>query len=225
MCRKGVIEMTAFGKRIRILASMMGKEEQDIASDLGLKKAQLSHYINGRRKVPSELLQKIVDTYEINPQFLFSDDAPLYKIAEPPAEYKPSTEYDYFPTAISAGLPINVDGITSAEKISLSDSVMGKWAGDNDIFITKICGDSMDKDMPDGSLIAVKPTPLENLKSGDMVVFRHNYDYSVKYFYNRDVELVFKPNSHNAEHDEQRYKPADDIEIIGKVVMHTVIHD
>src|SRR5690625_3863728 len=106
--------MTTFGDRIREMGKRIGKEEQQIAKELDLTKAQLSHYINGRRKVPSELLQLIVDKYKINPLFLFKEDAPLYSV-----EIVSSNDYPYLPTTISAGLPINVDGITSSDKITL----------------------------------------------------------------------------------------------------------
>lgn len=206
----------SFGGRIRDLAAKLGKEEQDIAADLGLSKSQMSHYINGRRKVPSELLQDIVNKYKINPQFLFDKNAPLYVSTET------TKQYNYLPTVISAGLPINVEGITESDKISIPDTVMGKWAGHKDIFITKINGDSMDKVMPDGSLIAVKPITLDRLRNGDMVVFSNNHEYSVKYYYRYGKKIVFKPSSNNPEHFEQHYTTDDDIQIHGKVVVYIV---
>jgi len=136
-------------------------------------------------------------------------------------------EYNCFPTAISAGLPINVDGITNdqVEKISISDNIMGKWAGNKNIFITKICGDSMDKIMPDGSLIAVKPIAQNELKDGDIVVFSDNHEYSVKYYHKHPDKLVFKPKSYNKEHHDQPYRLDENIRIHGKVVLYIVNMD
>src|SRR5699024_11321360 len=106
----------------------------------------------------------------------------------------PSTQYTYLPPAIGAGLPLNVDGVTDAEKISIPDAVMGKYAGNKDIIISKINGDSMDKLMNDGSFIAIKPIDsADSLNNGDIVVFSHNHEYSVKCFYKHDDTLVFKP--------------------------------
>src|SRR5699024_12808736 len=84
-----VFIMVSFGDRIRALANSLGKDEQDVAKDLNLTKSRLSHYISGRTKVPSELLQKIVDTYKINPLFLFREDAPLYEAT------KKDTSHEY----------------------------------------------------------------------------------------------------------------------------------
>lgn len=215
--------MVSFGERIRALGKKIGKEEQEIANDLGLTKSQLSHYINGRRKVPSELLQNIVDMYNINPQFLFREEAPLYNaVREEKVKYKTRSEYPYLPTTISAGLPLNVEAITESETIFVPDSIMGKWAGDKDIFFSKINGDSMDEIMPDKSLIAIKPIEKELLKNGDIAVFSHNHEYSVKYFYKTNDKLIFKPSSTNKAHHEQHFDINDGVLIHGKVVVYIV---
>lgn len=211
--------MKTTGENIKTLRESRGMTQLQLANLMGMKT-----YTTISKWESDDNFPKGKDLIKLSKLFNVSVDS-ILGINDDLNYMKKTFSYHYMPTAISAGLPIEVDGITETEKISIPDSLMGKWAGNKDIFITKICGDSMDKDMSDGSLIAVKPTPLENLKDGDMVVFRYNYDYSVKYFYNRDDELVFKPNSYNKDHDEQRYKPTDNIEIIGKVVMHTVIHD
>lgn len=103
--------MVTFGQRIRSLAKELGKEEQELAKDLGLTKSQLSHYVNDNRKVPSELLQKIVDTYNISPLYLFNESVDLYGVADKQADYTIKTEYTYFPTAISAGIPLTAYSI------------------------------------------------------------------------------------------------------------------
>jgi len=136
-------------------------------------------------------------------------------------------EYNYFPTAISAGLPLNVDGITESETISIPDAIMGKYAGNKDIFITRINGDSMNKTMPDGSLIAVRPvSSINEIKDDDIVVYSNGYDYSVKYFYDDkdNKRYVFRPHSSDRvfADDIYYYKNCDDLKIHGKVVLYIV---
>lgn len=136
-------------------------------------------------------------------------------------------EYNYFPMAISAGLPLNVDGITESETISIPDAIMGKYAGNKDIFITRINGDSMNKTMPDGSLVAVSPvSSIESLKNDDIVVYSNEYEYSCKYFYN-DTEqqrYVFRPHSTDRvfADDIYYYDNVDSLQIHGKVVLYIV---
>lgn len=131
-------------------------------------------------------------------------------------------EYTYMPHSISAGLPNHVEAIIQAEKISIPDTIMGKYSGSDDIYISRINGDSMDKLMSDGSLIAIKPINLSELKDGDMVVFSNDHEYSVKYFYKALDKLIFKPYSTNHNHHEQHYDLDADITIHGKVVTYIV---
>ena len=133
-----------------------------------------------------------------------------------------ANSYTYLPTTISAGLPLNVDAITEADKISIPDSIMGKWSGSKDIMILSVSGDSMDKIIPDGSLIAVKTVGLTELKNGDIVVFSNSHEYSVKRYYRHDDKLVFRPESSNLAHYDQTYNVTDDITIHGKVVVYIV---
>lgn len=133
-----------------------------------------------------------------------------------------SSQYIHLPTTISAGLPLNVEAITEADKISIPDSIMGKWAGTKDIMILNVNGDSMDNIIPDGSLIAVKPVGITELKNGDIVVFSNGYEYSVKRYYKHDDMLVFRPESNNLAHFDQTYSVTDDITIHGKVVVYIV---
>lgn len=214
--------MITFGDRIRSLASDLGKEEQQIANELGLTKSRLSHYINGRSKVPSELLQKIVDIYGINPQYLFDENAPLFK----KEESDKMTQYRYFPTTISAGLPIGVDGITESQKITIPAKIMGKWSNHKDVFIVKVNGESMNKVIPNGSLIAVKPVELHELKNNDIVVFSDNGDYSIKkIFHDKNNErVIFRPDSTDNNFYDYivSYEVAKNLKIHGKVVLYIV---
>lgn len=134
----------------------------------------------------------------------------------------PSNKYAYLPTTISAGLPLSVDAITKAEAISIPDELMGRYAGDNNIFITRVNGCSMNKVIPDGSLIAVIPTTLDSLNNGDIVVFSDEHEYSVKYYYKQGNKLIFKPHSDNPTHFDQVFNINDDIAVHGKVVTYIV---
>lgn len=162
-------------------------------------------------------IQKISDHFNLPKSYILKEES--FKL--PSKQH----EYPFLPANISAGLPINVEAITDTETINLPDSVMGKWAGNKDILISSIYGDSMDKIMPDGSLIAIKPISLQELKDSDIVVFSTNGEYSVKYFYKRSDRLVFKPYSYNKDIDEQSYSLEENIEIHGKVVVYIVEMD
>lgn len=220
--KKEVNKLVTFGSRISLLAKKLGKEHQELARDLGLSKAQLSHYTTGKRKVPSELLQKIVDTYGINPEFLFKEDAPLYMTRSSSQEIN-MAEYPILPTSISAGLPLSVDPINEndIETIAIPDHLMGKWAKDKDIFFMKINGDSMNNIMQDGALVAVKPVKIHHLKNGDIVVYSVGGDYAIKRFFQRGNKIIFKPDSKDVMFsDFETLVDNEDLKIHGKVVLY-----
>lgn len=226
--------MSSFGERIRDLANKLGKEHQDIAKDLGLTKSQFSHYTTGKRKVPSDLLQKIVDTYKINPLFLFKEDVPLYDehknnkyndatVAESKIEYNTNNKYKYIPTSISAGVPMHLDGLIDADEIRIPDAVMGKWAGQEDLFIMRVNGESMNNIIPHGSLIAVKSVEPHQIKDGDIVVYSDGGDYSVKRFYKDSDKLIFRPDSSDSSfYDYITNIDNNELIIHGKVVVYIV---
>lgn len=233
--------MTTFGERLKALTGRLGKEDQDVAEDLGLSKSQMSHYTTGKRKVPSELLQKIIDVYGINPQFLFKEDAPLYLthdtshsiINESSAVYrpKPSYQYDFYPVPVAAGILSTIEGVTEmgVEKITLPDSIMGNYAGSDDMFFMRVNGDSMNKVIPHHSMIAVKKVNLDALNNNDIVVYSNDYQYSVKRYYNdgNNKRLIFRAESTDSSFADQTYsyEESDNLIIHGKVVLYIVSPD
>ena len=187
--------------------------KNDLAKIAGVSESTVGKWTLAKASPRMGAVQKISDYFNIPKSYILNEEKPIEL---------PSNLYTYLPTAISAGLPFNVDGITNADKIDIPDSLMGKYAGNKSIVFSRICGDSMDRVISDGSLIAIKSVPLESLKNGDMVVFSTNYDYSVKYFYKTDDKLIFKPASRNEAHHEQHYDLDANIQIHGKVVLYIV---
>lgn len=137
--------------------------------------------------------------------------------------------YNYLPTPISAGLPIEVDGITETDKINIPDMIMGKWARQKDIYIMRVNGDSMNKTIPHNSLIAVKPIELAGLKDKDIVVYSDNHEYSVKMYYNdtENKRIIFRPHSTDTRFIDNifNYDETSNLVIHGKVVLWIVERD
>ena len=116
--------------------------------------------------------------------------------------------------------------MTDLPTISIPDELLGKYAGNKDIFFMKVNGDSMNNLFPHNSLIAVCPHDLHELKDGDIVVYSHNYDYSVKTFYRNNDELIFKSNSNIPKFHDYVFKDNDEnLRIHGKVITYIVTID
>lgn len=185
---------------------------------------------------PQELLLFIRELGELrlkSIEQLTLGDREAKSLDQKSSEENDSFEYNYYPTSISAGLPSGVDAIKNGEceKISIANHIMGKWAKHKDVFFTKINGDSMNRVIPDGSIIAIKPIEKEQIKNGDIVVYRHGGEYAVKRFEKYPDKIVFRPDSYDhsfTDHVIDLNNPkydSDDVKIKGKVILWIVVSD
>lgn len=202
------------GNRIREVRKERRITQKVLGEKIGVKHNTISSYENGTNEPEQEILYKIADVLDVSINDFFPYDDKLILS---------DTRYPFYPHSISAGLPFIADGTTELNTVTIPDEIMGKYAGHDDIIISKINGDSMDKLMNDGSFIAIKPVNnTDELNDGDIVVFSNEYEYSVKYLYQTDDKLIFKPYSHNKCHHEQHYDKDDNIQIHGKVITYIV---
>jgi len=201
-------------KNLQYFLNKKGVTQTQMAHALSYPEMTVSNWIKAKTYPRVDKMQEMADYFNVKRSDIEEEKEEKVMFA--------STNYTYYNTNISAGLPINVDGITHCETISIPDAVMGKHAGNKNTFILRVNGDSMNKIIPNGSLIAVKPIPLETLKNGDMVVFSEEHKYSVKSYFKTSDTLIFKPNSTNNDHHDQTYKLDTDITIHGKVVLYIV---
>lgn len=200
----------------------LGLSQEEVAKKVDVTRGTVSKWEKGdisnmkRDKIAS--LSKIL---RINPLELLG--------ITPIEENHTISNYNYFDAGLSAGVLNDVDPFTANEikTIGLSDVVMGKYAGDKDIFITYINGESMNRIIPDGSLIAIKKySDFTELCDGDIVVFQEGAGMAVKRFYNdpRNKIVTFTPDSTSGEFRpiNYLYDSMSDVRIIGKVVVYTV---
>ncbi len=161
-------------------------------------------------------VQKISDHFNIPKAYILKEEE-IY--------YPKERGYPSYPS-ISAGVPMEIDGITKmeSETITVPDFLLGKWAGSSDIYFTKTNGESMNNVMPHDTLIAVKHVELHELKDNDIVVYRNHGEYAVKRFFKDGDRLIFKPDStdNRFADDVINVNDADDLTISGKVVTYIV---
>lgn len=211
------------GDRIRKRRKELKLSVDQLAEMLGKNRATVYRYESSEiENMPIDIIQPLAKALKVSPAYLmgweeFDKDNNIIR------EERATYNYNYYPQSISAGLPLRVDSITEADEIQVPDSVMGKWAGDREIFMMKVNGESMNKKIPDGSLIAVKPIEAHNLKQGDIVVYSDGGDYSVKHYFRDGDRIIFRPDSH----DQRFYDYITNIDnenliIHGKVVVYIV---
>lgn len=209
------------GNRIKTARESRGMTLRYVADKLGKTEATVQRYESGNIKIKNDLLTDIAEILSVNPAYLmgWSDDDSSVS----------NYEYNYFDTTVAAGVLTATEAVTSndVEKISLSNVSMGRYAGNSDIFVTRVNGDSMNNIIPDNSLIAVKYIDSAfDLSDRDIVVFRNGDGLSVKRFFNdkENQRLVFKPDSSHEVFTDivVIYDDANDLQIYGKVVVYIV---
>src|SRR5699024_8533633 len=134
---------------IRLIKNLRLEKKMSLATlskRVGMAKSTLSRYEGGERDFPINDVGKFAEALGTSIEYLLG----INEVKRPS-----QTEYNYFPVGVAAGLPENIESV-NAEKISIPDSVMGKWAGQSDIMVMRVNGESMNKTIPDQSLIAVK---------------------------------------------------------------------
>lgn len=201
------------GKIIFSLADNKNMSISELARRVDLAKSTLSRYKSNQRDFPINDIGKFASALNVSVEYLLGVEGNFEKEIN---------DYTYYPTAISAGLPLEVDGITEASKISISDEVLGKYANDRDIFFVRANGESMNNLFEDGSLLAIKPVTLDNLKNGDIVVYSTNGEYSVKHYHKTATNIIFRANSRTFEYFDDIHELDAEIKIHGKVVTYIV---
>lgn len=209
-----------FAKNLNSLMEARGENLTLLSDSLGVAYSTVSDWQHGKKMPRSGSLQKIAEHYGVNISYLTTEHSNVIPIGV--------GSYNYFDAGLSAGIPNEVDPFTNDDitQIQLSDVIMGRYAGDKNIFISHINGESMNRVIPDRSLIAVKQTDKSELDNGDIVVFEESGCYSVKRYYNNPTAKVvtFSPDSNESAFEPMayRYEDMDDIKIVGKVVMYVV---
>lgn len=208
------------GKKIRYFRTKNKMTQKELGEKVGVKHNTISSYEKGTNDVEHDILFKMAEILNVS----INDFFPSINNKEE----KDESEYMYFPATVSAGLPINIDGITENEvkKITVPNSIMGKWAGDKEIFMMRVNGDSMNNILSHGTLIAVKNVDISSLKDGDIVVYSDNYEYSVKRFYvdQEGEKFIFRPDSNDKRFVDYvvPFSMSHNLKIHGKVVLYVV---
>lgn len=214
-------EVIGLIKKLRERREMSAEE---LAHRVGVAKSTQSRYENEKRTFPINEVGKYADALGTSIEYLLGIKGGMTKAKNSMGLI---TNYPFYPVSIAAGLPTSVEfmSVNDVETIEVPDTVMGKWAGAN-VFITKVNGESMNRVIPDQSIIAVHPVELSTLKDNDIVVFSDNHEYSVKRFYDdkENKRVVFRPDSKDNRFIDYSltYSETDNLVIHGKVVVYVV---
>lgn len=237
------------GEKIKKLRREKGMTQKQLAEKLGLSPTAISAWernANNPMMDSLSMMSKLfevpitefyesmhVDNYDVVE--LIEDFRDMvdkrydYDIAEPITIRERNTiteikehRYPYIEEPISAGLLELMDSVVTKKTINIPNVMMGKHAYNNNITMMRVNGESMNKVIPHGSLIAVKRTNIENIKDGDIVVFNYDQDYSIKRIYRSGSKMIFRPDSTDFSFTDTIVTINEQLKIVGKVVVYIV---
>ena len=155
--------------------------------------------------------------------------SPLLLLGIDPEDKEPVSKYNFFDIGLSAGTLSEVSPFKASDvkQITLPDSVMGQYARNSNVIISRVNGESMNRVIPNGSLIAIeKVDSIFDIKNWDIVVFQDGGNMAIKRFYNNKEKqtIIFTSDSTNKNFYPMSYSYNDlsNVTIIGKVVIYIV---
>lgn len=199
--------------------------------NIKLGKSALSQYVNGKQSPDQDRINLLSKTLNVSELWLMGFDV-FYKRKQDNGVTKTShsNNYNYFDVGLSAGLLSEINPFISSDvkQLVLLDAIMGKYAGNSDVIISRVNGESMSRVIPNGSLIAIHTVnTIYDIKDDDILVFQDCGDMEIKRFYNNKAKrtIIFTPDSHNNSFRPMSYSYNDltNIKIIGKVVVYIVL--
>ncbi|MED2125986.1 XRE family transcriptional regulator [Bacillus thuringiensis] len=212
------------GKRLKQIRLKRNLTLAEVGERINKTEATMQRYESGNIKnLKADTIEELARVYEVSPAYImgWENEKPTYF----------SSEYTYYSVNIPT-TPLSDTGIVKEndiDTISIPDIIMGKWAGQEDIFIIKVNGESMNKIIPNNSLIAVKCADIKQINDRDIVLLSDKNDYSIKHFYNdkENERYIFRPNSKDESFVDYvvPYEFATDLKIYGKVVVYIISQD
>lgn len=191
----------------------------ELSEKIGVSQSTVGKWLLQKSVPRMGAIEKLADYFNVNKSDILEN--------KPIAVMLPAQQYPLWPFTTGAGVADYEFSSESLEKISIPDQFLGKYAGRKDIIIFEVNGESMNRIIPNHSYVAVDYKNLDYIpQTGDVVVFRLLGDgLGIKRYIDMYDEIMLKPESTDPVYTELRFKKssADDLEILGKVVMYNVL--
>ena len=186
--------MHGLANKLKEVRKALGLTQKEMAQKLGLSLRGYHNYEKGERDIPTWMIIRLIRDFRVNPEWLFLDKGDMFfskeyekwqeDVLKHSKELRP-VDYRYIPIVgyVSAGVPKEGQeehlGWMMVELTSPADKAL------------IVDGDSMEPTIPKGSVVAIKPVSVWELKNGDVVVVRLDGEHALKrvYFDKRKIIL------------------------------------
>lgn len=208
--------------KLKQLRKDRGLKQEDVAFKLNMSTSAYGYYEQGKTTPPLHNLKKLASLYDISISELTGEKNDTVEML---GQAVTMNKYPYIDDYVSAGSPVNIEGMKDVPNIYVPDELLGSYAGSKRLFFLKVNGESMNKIIPNGSTIGViSYDSINDIKNGDIVVYStEDHSFAVKYFYKEENKLIFKPSSTYHYYYDKVFDINDNIRIIGKVVIYSVM--
>ncbi len=210
------------GTKLRNLRDSIGKTQLELSKLLHVTKSTISMYERNERTPSPDILKKYSQLFDVSIDYLLGTPNDTVEML---GQAVTMNKYPYIDDYVSAGSPVNIEGMKDVPNIYVPDELLGSYAGSKRLFFLKVNGESMNKIIPNGSTIGViSYDSINDIKNGDIVVYStEDHSFAVKYFYKEKNKLIFKPSSTYHYYYDLVFDINDNIRIIGKVVIYSVM--
>lgn len=210
------------GSKLRNLREKAEKTQLELSKLLHVTKSTVSMYERNKRTPSPDVLKKYSQIFDVSVDYLLGTPNDTVEML---GQAVTMNKYPYIDDYVSAGSPVNIEGMKDVPNIYVPDELLGSYAGSKRLFFLKVNGESMNKIIPNGSTIGViSYDSINDIKNGDIVVYStEDHSFAVKYFYKEKNKLIFKPSSTYHYYYDKVFDINDNIRIIGKVVIYSVM--
>lgn len=205
-----------------------GISRRKLSADLGISYTTVTDWINAKTYPRIDKIEMMANYFGINKSDLVEESSThnVTPIKENTTEIKTLPLYGN----VAAGAIAEIEGVDvwNVETIDIPSVMLGRYANDDHLFSMYVNGDSMNKVIPNGAIIVAKTLDNCLYKDGDIVIFSHNEEYSLKTYRPNMIDgfVVFEANSDNPTFknipiDHTKLYEADKVNIYGKVIFYS----
>lgn len=191
---------TTFGKNLRAFIESNGMLQQDVADRVGVTPVALNNWLMKGVQPRKRIIDELKSAYDLTDDDLFSESNGYYaKAYGLTGTTAPKTSESFAPVVgiAAAGAPNDAWEVTGEEHW-VPPHIL---AMDEGGFFVRIHGDSMDKELHDGSYAFVVRQQVRPAKSGDIALVKVNGDEAtVKRLKLVEGLVILEPESTNPEH-------------------------